>query len=117
MNLYLMSTERTKWLRDIDRIPTVWTFLICDESLQDIIRRIETLLDTIDEVAKYRDDEDWPEKLHEKKKWREDRYPSEKEFEELVWNDIPEKKYKYLQEDESIGECRDREYDSMRTIS
>jgi hypothetical protein len=96
MDMNLVSTERTKWLCHIHSIATVWTFLIRHKTFDDILWGVETLLDTIDEIAKYRDDEDWPEKLHEKEKWREDRYPSEKEFEELVRDDIPEKKYKYL---------------------
>ncbi len=63
--LYFMSTERAKRFRDINTIPTVWTFLICDKAFEDILWRVEPFLYTENEESEYRDDDKWPEKLDE----------------------------------------------------
>ena len=90
MHLYLMSTEWTVWLREIDAIATVWTLLICDESLEYILWRIESLLYAEYKESKYCDDEDRPEELHEVEKGSERCEEREEELPDLVRDDIPE---------------------------
>ena len=112
----LMSTEWTKRLHHIDSISTIWTLLISDKPLKNILRRIETLLNTIDQKTEYRHYEYRPEKLDHKKERREDRYPSEKNIQELMWDNIPEKHKQYLKKDNPISKGCYREYHRVRTI-
>jgi hypothetical protein len=90
MYLDLMSTEWTVWLREIDAIATAWTLLICDESLEDILWRIEPLLYTEYEESEYSDDEDRPEELYEVEEGSERCEEREEELPDLVRDDIPE---------------------------
>jgi hypothetical protein len=72
MNMDLMGTKGTKWFVHINRISTTWTFFIHDKTLEDIVRRIETLLNTIDEISKYGYDNNRPEKLNQIEKRSKD---------------------------------------------
>jgi len=116
MNLYFMRTKRAKWLCDIDTIPAMRAFFIGYKSPQDILRRIEPLLYTENEISKYSHNNKGPKKLDKIEEWCKITKKSHQCFQDSVRNHIPTKEASYLYYYESIGKCCHRKYHSMRTV-